>query len=197
MNKNTPLIGKMIIVSAPSGAGKSTVVKHLLNAGLDLEFSVSATSRPIRPGEAEGREYYYISAAEFRQKIDAGELLEWQEVYPGSFYGTLVTEVKRIHDRGHYPVFDVDVVGGLNIKKMYGSSALSLFIQPPSFEVLEQRLRNRGTDTEESLKKRLDKVRWEMEFAGKFDHIIVNDQLEKALKEAESIAAAFLSMNHD
>ncbi len=192
MNDQFPDPCKMIIVSAPSGAGKSTIVRHLLNSGLELEFSVSATSRAIRPGELDGREYHFITSEEFRQKIEAGELLEWQEVYPGSYYGTLKTEVKRIHDHGHYPIFDVDVVGGLNIKKMYAENALSLFIQPPSFEILEQRLRSRDTDSEQSLQKRLDKVRWEMEFARKFDKIIINNKLEDALREAERVARGFL-----
>jgi len=182
----------MIIVSAPSGAGKSTIVRHLLNSGLDLEFSVSATSRPIRPGEQDGREYHFIRAEEFRNYIETGQLLEWQEVYPGSYYGTLVSEVTRIHSNGHYPIFDVDVVGGLNIKKMFGDQALALFIQPPSYDILEQRLRLRGTDSESSLQKRLEKVRWELEFAGKFDQVIMNDQLEVALAESERIVKSFL-----
>jgi len=183
---------RMIIVSAPSGAGKSTIVRHLLEAGLGLEFSVSATSRPLRLGEQDGREYYFITSDEFRKRIDAGELLEWQEVYPGSYYGTLRSEVTRIHANGHSPVFDVDVVGGINIKKMYGDQALALFIRPPSFEVLEARLRNRGTDSEASLQKRLDKVRWELEFADKFDCIILNDKLEDALAESERVVREFL-----
>lgn len=183
---------RLIIVSAPSGAGKSTIVKHLLLSGLNLEFSVSATSRPIRAGEQDGREYHFISTDEFRKKIEAGELLEWQEVYPGSYYGTLVSEVDRIHSNGHFPIFDVDVVGGLNIKKMYTNEALALFVQPPSVEILETRLRSRGTDSEASLQKRLDKVRWELEFADKFDKIIVNDQLESALAEAKAVVWEFL-----
>lgn len=186
-------ISKMIIVSAPSGAGKSTIVRHLLNCSLGLEFSVSATSRPIRPGEIDGREYHFIGADQFREKIETGELLEWQEVYPGSFYGTLVSEVDRIHASGHCPIFDVDVVGGLNIKKMYGEQALALFIKPPAIEILEKRLRDRATDSEESLRKRLEKVRWELEFAGKFDKVIINDQLEIALAEAENLTRTFLN----
>jgi guanylate kinase len=186
---------KMIIVSAPSGAGKSTIVKHLLNSGLKLQFSVSATSRPIRPGEIDGREYHFISAESFRQLIDKGELLEWQEVYPGSYYGTLKSEVSRIHANNHFPIFDVDVVGGLNIKKMYGEQALALFVQPPSVGVLEERLRARGTDSASSLEKRLDKVRWELEFADKFDRVIINDKLDWALKEAELVVQDFLTNN--
>ena len=183
---------KMIIVSAPSGAGKSTIVRHLLQAGLDLEFSISATSRPIRAGEVDGREYHFIGTELFRRKIEAGELLEWQEVYPGSYYGTLVSEVERIHRNHHIPIFDVDVVGGLNIKKMFGENALALFIQPPSVEILEKRLRDRATDTEESLQKRLEKVRWELGFSPQFDQILINDQLDIALKEAEKLVKNFL-----
>lgn len=183
---------KMIIVSAPSGAGKSTIVRHLLQAGLDLEFSISATSRPIRAGEVDGREYHFIGTELFRKKIEAGELLEWQEVYPGSYYGTLVSEVERIHRNHHIPIFDVDVVGGLNIKKMFGENALALFIQPPSVEILEKRLRDRATDTEESLQKRLEKVRWELGFSPQFDQILINDQLDIALKEAEKLVKNFL-----
>lgn len=183
---------KIIIVSAPSGAGKSTVVKHLLNAGLGLEFSVSATSRAMRDGEVNGREYYFITADEFREKIANHELLEWQEVYSGSYYGTLKSEVDRIHSNGHIPIFDLDVVGGLNVKKMFGEKALALFIQPPSVEVLEQRLRSRKSDSEENLRKRLDKAAWELAFAPKFDTILVNGVLEVALKNAENVVREFL-----
>lgn len=184
---------KIIIVSAPSGAGKSTVVKHLLAAGLGLEFSVSVTSRAKREGEQEGREYYFITADEFRKRIVNSELLEWQEVYKGSYYGTPKSEVERIHANGHIPIFDLDVVGGLNVKKMYGPQALALFIQPPSIEVLEQRLRSRKSDNEENLRKRLDKAAWELEFAPKFDKILVNGVLEVALKNAENVVREFLS----
>jgi guanylate kinase len=186
---------KMIIVSAPSGAGKTTIVRHLLESGLNLEFSVSATSRPIRPGEVNHREYHFITAEEFRQKINLDELLEWQEVYPGSYYGTPKSEVDRIHANEHFPIFDVDVVGGLNIKKIYGDAALALFIQPPSYEILEQRLRARATDSQESLKKRLEKVKWELEFASKFDTIIINDQMENAFLEAKQTVSNFLELD--
>jgi len=184
----------MIIVSAPSGAGKTTIVKHLLASGLKLGFSVSATSRPIRPGEMDGREYHFITTEDFRQKIEAGELLEWQEVYPGSYYGTLKSEVGRIHLNNQYPIFDVDVVGGLNIKKMYGISALAIFIQPPSYEILEQRLRSRATDNEASLQKRLEKVRWELGFSSRFDKVIINNLLEDAFLESEQTVRNFLEI---
>jgi len=184
----------MIIVSAPSGAGKNTIVKHLLKTLPELGFSVSATSRKIREGEKNGREYYFVSTEEFRQMIEEEELLEWQEVYPGSYYGTKVSEVERIALNKQFPVFDVDVVGGLNIKKMFGSNALALFIKPPSFEILESRLRSRATDSEESLQKRLKKVKWELDFENKFDHVIINNALEIALKQAEIVVKNFLGI---
>lgn len=183
---------KLIVVSAPSGAGKSTIVRHLLNAFPQLAFSVSATSRPIRKGEAEGREYFFMTSDEFRKKIENSELLEWQEVYPDSYYGTLKNEVARMLKLKQVPVFDVDVVGGLNIKKMYAEKVLALFVQPPTLEELEKRLRNRGTDSEESLKKRIAKAAWEMKFAPQFDKIVVNDTLENAFASAEKLVQSFL-----
>jgi len=185
---------KMIVVSAPSGAGKTTIVKHLLKTFPQLGFSVSATSRKIREGEKDGREYYFVSSDEFRQLIEQEKLLEWQEVYPGSYYGTQVSEVKRITSKGQFPAFDVDVVGGLNIKKMYGDKALSVFIRPPSYEILESRLRSRATDSEESLQKRLSKVKWELTFEKDFDCVIVNDILEEAFIQAETIVKVFLGI---
>jgi guanylate kinase len=184
----------MIVVSAPSGAGKTTIVKHLLSTFPQLGFSVSATSRKIREGELDGREYYFMSSEDFRIMIEQGKLLEWQEVYPGSFYGTQVSEVERITANGQFPVFDVDVVGGLNIKKMYSENALSIFIRPPSYEILESRLRARATDSEESLKKRLEKVKWELTFEKDFDSVIVNDRLEVAYKQAETLVNDFLGL---
>lgn len=184
----------MIIVSAPSGAGKTTIVKHLLKTFPQLGFSVSATSRKIREGEKDGREYYFISSDEFRQMIEQDKLLEWQEVYPGSYYGTQVSEVERISSNGQFPVFDVDVVGGLNIKKMFGKKALAIFIRPPSYQILESRLRLRATDSEESLQKRLDKAKWELDFEKDFDRVIVNDKLEDALQEAELLVKDFLAI---
>jgi guanylate kinase len=182
----------MIVVSAPSGAGKTTIVKHLFQKYPQLGFSVSATSRKIREGEKDGREYHFISAAEFRMMIDQGKLFEWQEVYPGSFYGTQVSEVDRITSNGLYPVFDLDVVGGLNIKKMYGDKTLAIFIRPPSYEILESRLRTRATDSEESLQKRLNKARWELSQEKDFDAVIVNDKLEDAFEQAEKLVTNFL-----
>lgn len=185
---------KMIVVSAPSGAGKTTIVKHLLHTFPQLGFSVSATSRRMREGEKEGREYYYISSNEFRLMIDLGKLLEWQEVYPDKFYGTQVSEVERITKNGQFPVFDVDVVGGLNIKKMYGDQALTIFIRPPSYEILESRLRSRATDSEESLQKRLNKVRWELSFEKDFDQVIINDILEDSFRKADTLVKNFLGI---
>jgi len=183
---------KMIIVSAPSGAGKTTIVKHLLKTFPELGFSISATSRPLREGEKNGREYYFVTTEEFQLMIETNQLLEWQEVYPGSFYGTPLSEIKRMHSHGQIPVFDLDVVGGVNVKKMFEKSALSLFIKPPSFEILEARLRSRATDSEESLQKRLSKVKWELTFEDKFDKVIVNNSLETALVEAENLVRTFL-----
>jgi len=185
---------KMIVVSAPSGAGKTTIVKHLLKTFPRLGFSISATSRKMRQGEINAREYYFVSADEFLQLIENKQLLEWQEVYPGSFYGTQVSEIERITSNNQFPVFDVDVVGGLNIKKMYGVHAISVFIKPPSYEILESRLRSRATDSEESLQKRLQKVKWELAFENKFDHVIVNDSLEVACKQAEELVKNFLKI---
>jgi len=184
----------MIIISAPSGAGKTTIVKHLLHRFPQLGFSVSATSRAMREGELNGREYYFTSAEDFRLMIGNNKLLEWQEVYPGSFYGTQISEVERITANGQFPVFDVDVVGGLNIKKMYGDNALAVFIRPPSFEILESRLRSRATDSEESLQKRLSKVKEELAYEYDFDQVIVNDKLEDALKHAEMLVKCFLGI---
>jgi len=185
---------KMIIVSAPSGAGKTTIVKHLLKTFPQLGFSISATSRKIRKGEKDGREYYFMSSDEFRLMIEKEKLMEWQEVYPGSYYGTQVSEVERITSNGQFPVFDVDVVGGLNIKKMFGDKALAIFIRPPSYDVLESRLRSRATDSEESLQKRLSKAKWELTFEKDFDCVIVNNKLEDAFRNTEIMVRDFLKL---
>ena len=195
MSNNDQLKQKMIVVSAPSGAGKTTIVKHLLKTFPQLGFSISATSRLQRDGEINGREYYFMSSDEFRLMIAREKLLEWQEVYPGSYYGTPVSEVERIRSNGQFPVFDVDVVGGLNIKKMFGDKALAIFIRPPSYEILESRLRSRASDNEESLQKRLNKVKWELSFEKEFDSVIVNDKLEDAFKQAETLVQDFLGIN--
>ncbi len=186
-------MGKVIIFSAPSGAGKSTIVNHLLNEDLGLEFSISATSRAPRGKEKHGKEYYFFSQEEFQKRIDAGEFLEWEEVYPGCFYGTLKCELERIWAKGHTVVFDVDVVGGLNIKKTFGKDALSVFIEAPSIEELRRRLVGRATDDPEKIEQRVAKAEYEMGFAGQFDTIVVNDDLNTALADAERKVRAFLN----
>jgi len=186
------MAGKLIIFSAPSGAGKSTLVHHLLGCNLDLEFSISATSRAPRGNEKHGIDYYYLTPTEFRQKIENQEFLEFEEVYPDCYYGTLRTEIERITSKGKNIVFDVDVVGGLNIKKNYRERALALFVAPPSIEVLHERLQNRGTDSPEMIKKRIEKADYEMGFASNFDLIIVNDNLEVAKLEAEKAICDFI-----
>ncbi len=185
--------GKCIIVCAPSGAGKTTIVKHLLQTFPELCFSVSATSREARPAEADGRDYYFISADKFRKGIDSGDFLEWEEVYAGQFYGTLKKEIERIWDDKKHVIFDVDVVGGVNLKSHFGEKALSIFVRPPSLTVLEQRLRNRRTESNDQLKRRLDKASYEMTFADKFDRVLVNDDLNRAGSEAVEWVRKFLS----
>ena len=184
--------GKLIIFSAPSGAGKTTLVKHLLEADLDLEFSVSAASRNKRTGETDGTDYYFLSAETFRLKIKNSEFLEWEEVYKDHFYGTLKSEVERIWSQGKHVIFDVDVVGGLNIKKQYKDQALAVFVMPPGPEHLEQRLRERSTEKEEDLKKRLKKANHELSFAKQFDTILINDDLEIAKAEAVNLVKEFI-----
>lgn len=184
---------KLIIFSAPSGSGKSTIINRLLADGLDMEFSISATSRAPRGAEQNGVEYYFLSPDEFKQKIAEDAFVEFEEVYENRFYGTLKSEIERIATKGKATVFDVDVKGGLNIKKMYGSQALTLFIQPPSVEELRRRLHGRGTDTPEVIEQRLQKATYEMSFASQYDYIIVNEDLEKAIQETKTIVQAFLS----
>ena len=184
--------GKLFIFSAPSGAGKTSIVKALLSKMPQLEFSVSAASRPMRPGEVDGVDYYFLSPEAFREKIEQGEFLEWEEVYKGSYYGTLFSEVSRIWEKGHHVVFDVDVAGGVNIKKQFGDKALAIFVMPPSLEELEKRLVKRKTETPESLKKRLSKAEYELSFSAEFDRIVINDVLETAIDEAEKLVLEFL-----
>ncbi|HUW92568.1 MAG TPA: guanylate kinase [Bacteroidales bacterium] len=183
---------KLLIISAPSGAGKSTMVNHLLSKGLPLSFSVSATSRKPRGSEKDGREYYFISADEFRKKIKAGDFVEWEEVYSDHFYGTLKSEINRIHKAGRAVLFDVDVRGGINLKKIFGNDALSIFIMPPSVEELGKRLQGRGTDTPEKIRMRVEKASTEIKLADRFDRVIINDDLEKACSKIEKVVTDFL-----
>ena len=188
--------GKVVIFSAPSGAGKSTIVNHLLGKYPELEFSISATSRAPRGNEQNGKEYYFFSADQFRKMIAEDKFVEHEEVYPGSFYGTLKSEVERIWAKGHVIVFDIDVKGGVNVKRIFKDKAFSVFIQAPSVEVLRQRLIGRGTDSEEAIEKRVEKAASEMEFAaGKFDYVLVNDDLATALEEADKVIGEFIGDN--
>jgi guanylate kinase len=180
------------IISAPSGAGKTTIVHYLLNHFSQLAFSVSATNRACRPNERDGIDYYFISTELFKQKAENQEFIEWEEVYEGALYGTLHTEIERIWSLGKTVIFDVDVVGGLDLKAFFGSNGLSIFIQPPSIDALRQRLSRRETETQASLEKRVGKASREMEFASKFDCVIVNDDLERACNIAVIEVSKFL-----
>ena len=186
-------MAKLIIFSAPSGSGKSTIINYLLKQNLNLTFSISATSRPPRGTEQHGVEYFFLSPEEFRQRIANDEFLEYEEVYEDRFYGTLKAQVERQLEAGQNVVFDVDVVGGCNIKQFYGERALSIFIQPPSIEALRQRLEGRGTDAPEVIEDRLAKASYELTFAPKFDKVIVNDDLEKAQAETLEVLKEFLN----
>jgi len=165
----------------------------LLERITDLEFSISACTRAIRPGEVNGKDYYFLSTEDFRQRIDRDEFVEFQEVYPGSFYGTLKSEMQRIWDRNRAVIFEVDAVGGLNLKKYFGDQAMAIFMRPPSIEALEQRLQIRNTEDTASIRKRMNKARLELSFAEKFDTIIVNDQLERAIDETVALVSRFLN----
>jgi guanylate kinase len=185
--------GKLIIFSAPSGSGKTTLVKHLLNQPqLDLAFSISATSRAPRGQEQHGQDYYFLSDAGFKQRVLKGDFLEWEEVYSGTKYGTLRSEVERIWQTGKTVIFDMDVVGGLNLKGLYGDKALAVFVMPPSLEVLEKRLRGRQTDSEDKIRQRLAKARKELGRADRFDHVLVNNDLDLAKREAVNLVKIFL-----
>lgn len=186
------MAGKLIIFSAPSGSGKSTIINYLLTQNLNLHFSISATSRAPRGTEQNGVEYYFLTPDEFRSRIAAGDFLEYEEVYTDKFYGTLKSEVERILANGDNVIFDVDVVGGCNIKKYYGERALSVFIQPPSIEELRKRLVGRATDTPEVIESRIAKAEFELGFADKFDVVIINDDLDKAKSDALTTIQNFL-----
>lgn len=186
-------MGKVVIFSAPSGSGKSTIVNYLLTKGLGLEFSISATCRAPRGEEQNGREYFFFTPEEFKAKVENNEFLEWEEVYPGCCYGTLKSEVERIWAKGNIVVFDVDVVGGVNIKKIFGEQALSIFIEAPSIEILRKRLIGRGTDSMDKIEQRVAKAEYEMTFASQFDTIVINDKVEDAYSDAERVIRDFIS----
>jgi guanylate kinase len=186
--------GKCIIFSAPSGSGKTTIVRHLLDQFPELEFSISACNRPKRPNETHGKDYYFLTPEEFRTKINNKEFLEWEEVYEGRFYGTLKSEIERIWQKGNTVIFDVDVRGGISIKKLLGDSALSVFVLVPSVEELRKRLQARSTESEEDLEKRVQKAAQEMTYSNQFDLILENHDLNLALQKGEEIVRDFLAL---
>lgn len=184
--------GKLVIITAPSGGGKTTIVKYLLNKGLNLAFSVSATTRPIRGNETDGEDYFFLTVHEFKEKIENNEFVEWEEVYKDLFYGTLKSELERIWANENHVLFDVDVNGGISLKNKFGTSSIAIFIMPPSVEELENRLVKRKTDTPEKIRIRVEKAKDELKLANQFDTIIVNHQLDKAKEEAFKIVSSFL-----
>lgn len=186
--------GKAVIFSAPSGSGKTTIVRYLLeHVGAPMGFSVSATTRAIRGSERNGVDYHFMSLEEFKSRVAAGEFVEWEEVYPGRCYGTLKSELRRMWDRKETALFDVDVEGGVNLRKALGDQALSVFIQPPSMEALRERLEGRGTDSPEFIEERLQKATKELKFADQFDVVLINDQLDEACEKAVALVRAFLA----
>ena len=185
--------GKLIIISAPSGSGKTSIVRHILNEEPMLEFSISATSRDRRGDEENGRDYYFINSQEFKDRIRKNEFVEWEEVYKNTYYGTLRSELIRIWNKGKHVIFDVDVIGGINLKKEFGNRALSIFIKPPGIDELRQRLIKRGTDPETKIEERLRKAAIEMPEAEKFDQTIINDDLDRACSEALELIRSFLN----
>jgi guanylate kinase len=187
--------GKLVIISAPSGAGKTTIVKHLLESGLNLSFSVSATTRPLRGYEIEGVDYFFLTVADFRKRIDNNEFVEWEEVYKDLFYGTLKSELERIWANSKHVLFDVDVKGGISLKDKFGTDAIAIFIMPPSVEELENRLVKRATDTAEKIRMRVEKAKEELKLANQFDAVIINHQLDKAKEETLKIVKSFLGTN--
>lgn len=189
------MAGKALIFCAPSGSGKTTIVKHLLQQNADLGFSISASTRDKRGRtEQDGKDYHFLTPEEFKAKIDSNEFIEWEEVYAGNYYGTLKSEIQRVWDLGKNVIFDVDVQGGLNLKKYFGEKALAVFVKVPSVEVLKERLRERGTETDESLSRRLFKANFEMSFQDKFDVVLVNENLQKSLAEAQQLYDNFKAL---
>ena len=185
-------MGKLIVFAAPSGAGKTTIVHHILNTIQDVAFSVSATTRDQRPHEIDGRDYYFLTPQAFRKRITENAFVEWEEVYPDQYYGTLKMEVERLWNQGKNIIFDIDVKGALHIKAAFPNETLTIFVKPPSFEVLKERLINRATEDESSLRRRLQKVEWEMEFENRFDKTLVNEVLDLAFLRAETMVEHFL-----
>ncbi|MFM9056780.1 MAG: guanylate kinase [Bacteroidota bacterium] len=193
MKTNPSFSHRLVLFCGPSGSGKTTIVHHLMKVFPAMRFSISATTRPRRDNEVDGRDYFFLSESDFRSRLDKGDFLESEEVYPGRFYGTLRSEVERILNDGHIALFDVDVVGGLQIKKHFGPQLLDVFVMPPSIDELHRRLVTRATETEESLMRRLGKAEKEMQYAFRFSHVIVNSDLDKAQAEAEQLVRQFLS----
>ncbi len=185
--------GKLIVFSSPSGAGKTTIVRRLLQKILNLEFSISACTRAIRPGEQDGRDYYFLSTKEFEEKIKNNEFIEWEEVYKGSYYGTLKSEAERIWQKGSHVIFDIDVKGAINIKKKYADRALTIFIKAPSLKAIEERLKGRETEDKKSLAERLERAKFELSCEDQFDKVILNDDLEKAVQEALDAVNGFIN----
>ena len=186
------MVGKLIILTAPSGAGKTTLVKHLLRVIPRLSFSVSATNRKMRSGEKDGKDYYFLSTETFQSYIREDKFVEWEEVYPKQYYGTLRSESERLRSAGQHIIFDIDVKGALSLKQQFAQDALAVFVMPPSFEVLIERLKRRATEDEESLRKRIEKASFEVSFQDEFDETLVNDQLEESLIRIEKIVNSFL-----
>lgn len=185
--------GKIIVISAPSGSGKSTIINSILEEGcFDMDFSVSATNRNPRPGEEDHVHYHFLSTEEFRNAVDSGQFIEWEEVYPGRYYGTLRSEVDRMLRHGHNVILDIDVRGALNVKKIYGDTARTIFIAPPSIDELRNRLRLRGTDDDDRIEVRVGRAEYELSLADRFDACVVNDELEKAINETKELIAAHL-----
>lgn len=188
------MLGKIIIISAPSGCGKSTIINAILSQGdIDMQFSVSATSRPPREGEVHGVNYFFLTEQEFREKISQDAFVEYEEVYAGRFYGTLKSEVERICDQGHNVILDIDVKGGVNVKRLYGDRAISIFIMPPSVEELRRRLETRNTDSQEMINERVGKAQYEIGFAPQYDCRIVNDDLEIAINQTRTTILNFIN----
>lgn len=187
--------GKLLIFAAPSAAGKTTIVHHILDNFPNIEFSISAATRDKRDNEVDGKDYHFLSINDFKEKINNNEFLEWEQVYEGCYYGTLKSEIERIWNKGSHVIFDIDVVGGLNIKKFYKEKALSVFVMPPSLEVLEQRLRKRSTESEEKIKERIKKAKHELTYSNQLDMILLNDEIETTLTKAGNLVSNFLRNN--